>query len=150
MTPIFVRICPVCVLQFSVARFVQRGQVVAVAWSSCFTWFESSPAIVLCRGRNFLFRTGDAAGDGHWFEPRLFDRNVWGSVVAEFMEPGAQLHGSVKEEFGSHVVEVVLLESTFHASEVSGGLLEFFFEGGDISLLEFFELEAFHNMNFLL
>lgn len=69
----------------------------AVDWSSFFTWFESNAALVLYGRRNFLFGTGDGASDGDWFEPRLFGWNVEGNVVAEFMEAGAQLHGSKKK-----------------------------------------------------
>src|SRR5258706_6083947 len=115
-TPIFVRICPVWVFQFSVARAVEGGTMVAVGLFACFTHstrsasggyltsllavdlrgscarFENRAALLVGGRRNFVFRMGEAASGGKRSQSGLLDRSVGGSITAEFIEAGNELH----------------------------------------------------------
>ena len=68
-------------------------------------------------------------------------------VTAEFVKAGAELEGCAKEEFRAHGFEILLFQSAFNPAEAGGEPLQFFFEGGDVFLLKFFELERFDDID---
>ena len=79
----------------------------------------------------------------------VLDRFMKGNLATEASEPGAELESGAKEELGTGLGEVVLLQSGLDDLKVVGEALEFIFESGDELLLEGFELESASEMDFL-
>ena len=100
------------------------------------------------RGKDGLFGARDAAADGKRFEASLLNRRVYGNIGAEFVQAGAEVNGSLEEEFRSHVLEAVLLQSLLDAGQVTGELLKFLFISRSVFFLKFFDLHAFNEVDF--
>jgi hypothetical protein len=62
------------------------------------------------------------------------------------MKPGADLERGAEQKLGAHLVEVVLVESAFEASQANGKASEFFLGRRDVFLLQLLELERFEHV----
>src|SRR6266850_6299260 len=94
---------------------------------------------------DFRLRAGDAAGDD--WEFAFIEGASRLNIATKLVQARAQLQGGAEQEFGAHAFEVLFLQSTFHTGETGGKLLQFFFEGRDVFLLELFDLQRFYDLD---